>query len=82
MKLIQLNLQQKQRNTIKIDELVKQQINVKSQISILEKEDILSKEATVITKDNMFSFMSKKIDIPLEDLTQSEKVRLRGLMIK
>lgn len=63
----------------KIDELVKQQINLKSQISILEKEDILSKEATVITKDNMFSFMSKKIDIPLEDLTQSEKVRLKGL---
>ena len=63
----------------KIDELVKQQINVKSQISILEKEDILSKEPTVITKDKMFGFMSKKIDVPLEDLTQSEKVRLRGL---
>lgn len=63
----------------KIDELVKQQINVKSQISIIEKEDILSKEPTPITKDKMLGFVSKKIDVPLEDLTQSEKVHLRGL---
>lgn len=63
----------------KIDELVKQKINVKSQISIIEKEDILSKEPTIITKDKMFGFVSQKIDVSLEDLTQSEKVRLRGL---
>lgn len=63
----------------KIDELVKKQISVKTKIGLIEKEDILSKEPTRITKNDVCVLLSEKIDIPLEDLTSSEKVRLKGL---
>ena len=63
----------------KIDELVKKQISVKTKIGLIEKEDILSKEPTHITKNDVCVLLSEKIDIPLEDLTSSEKVRLKGL---
>lgn len=63
----------------KIDELVKKQISVKTKIGLIEKEDILSKEPTHITKNDVCALLSEKIDIPLEDLTSSEKVRLKGL---
>jgi ATP-dependent Clp protease ATP-binding subunit ClpC len=66
----------------KIDELVKQQISIKSQIGIIEKEDILSKTPSIITKNDICSVLSAKIDVPLEDLTSSEKERLRGLNAK
>lgn len=66
----------------KIDELVKQQISLKSKIALIEKEVILSKEPTLITKNDICTVLSQKIDIPLEDLTQSEKVRLKGLSDK
>lgn len=66
----------------KIDELVKTQISIKSKISIIEKEAILSKEPSIITKNDVCSVLSRKIDIPLEDLTQSEKSRLKGLADK
>ena len=63
----------------KIDELIKKQISVKTKIGLIEKEDILSKEPTHITKNDVCVLLSEKIDIPLEDLTSSEKVRLKGL---
>lgn len=63
----------------KIDELVKKQISVKTKIGLIEKEEILSKEPTHITKNDVCVLLSEKIDIPLEDLTSSEKVRLKGL---
>lgn len=63
----------------KIDELVKKQISVKTKIGLIEKEEILSKEPTHITKNDICVLLSEKIDIPLEDLTSSEKVRLKGL---
>ncbi len=63
----------------KIDELVKKQISVKTKIGLIEKEEILSKEPTHITKNDVCVLLSKKIDIPLEDLTSSEKVRLKRL---
>lgn len=66
----------------KIDELVKKQINIKSQIAIAEKEDILSKEPSKIYKNDICSLVSQKVDIPLEDLTVSEKIRLKGLSDK
>ena len=63
----------------KIDELIKKQISVKNKIGLIEKEEILSKEPTLITKNDVCMLLSEKIDIPLEDLTSSEKVRLKGL---
>lgn len=63
----------------KIDELVKKQISVKTKIGLIEKEEILSKEPTHITKNDVCVLLSEKIDIPLEDLTSSEKVRLKRL---
>ena len=63
----------------KIDELVKKQISVKTKIGLIEKEEILSKEPTLITKNDVCALVSEKIDIPLEDLTISEKMRLKGL---
>ena len=63
----------------KIDELIKKQISVKNKIGLIEKEEILSKEPTRITKNDVCMLLSEKIDIPLEDLTSSEKVRLKGL---
>ena len=63
----------------KIDELIKKQISVKNKIGLIEKEEILSKEPTHITKNDVCMLLSEKIDIPLEDLTSSEKVRLKGL---
>lgn len=63
----------------KIDELVKKQISVKTKIGLIEKEEILSKEPTHITKNDVCVLLSEKIDIPLENLTSSEKVRLKGL---
>lgn len=63
----------------KIDELVKQQIATKTQIAILQKEDILSKEPSPINKENICKVISEKIDIPLNELTQSEKMRLKDL---
>lgn len=63
----------------KIDELIKKQISVKNKIGLIEKEEILSKEPTRITKNDVCILLSEKIDIPLEDLTSSEKVRLKGL---
>lgn len=63
----------------KIDELIKKQISVKNKIGLIEKEEILSKEPTLITKNDVCILLSEKIDIPLEDLTSSEKVRLKGL---
>ena len=63
----------------KIDELIKKQISVKNKIGLIEKEEILSKQPTRITKNDVCMLLSEKIDIPLEDLTSSEKVRLKGL---
>ena len=63
----------------KIDELIKQQIAIKSNIGIIEKEDILSKTPTEITKNDVCAVLSERIDIPLDDLTRSEKDRLKGL---
>lgn len=63
----------------KIDELIKKQISVKNKIGLIEKEEILSKQPTHITKNDVCMLLSEKIDIPLEDLTSSEKVRLKGL---
>lgn len=65
-----------------IDELTKKQISLKSQISIIEKEEILSKKATEITKNDVCSILAKEIDLPLEELTQDEKIRLKGLSEK
>ena len=63
----------------KIDELTKKQIRIKSQISLIEKEEILSKQPKTVTKNDVCSVLSKEIDIPLEDITQNEKTRLRGI---
>ena len=63
----------------KIDELIKQQIAIKSNIGIIEKEDILSKTPTEITKNDVCVVLSERIDIPLDDLTRTEKDRLKGL---
>lgn len=63
----------------KIDELAKKQISIKTKIGLIEKEEILSKEPTLITKNDVCALVSEKIDIPLEDLTISEKMRLKGL---
>lgn len=63
----------------KIDNLVKEQISVKSQIGLLEKENILSKEPYIVNKNDVCAVLSSKIDIPLEELTQNEKTRLKGL---
>lgn len=63
----------------KIDELVKKQINIKSKISLLEKENILTKEPTLISKNDICQLVSEKIDIPLDDLTKTEKNKLKGL---
>lgn len=63
----------------KIDELIKQQIAIKSNIGIIEKDDILSKTPTEITKNDVCAVLSERIDIPLDDLTRSEKDRLKGL---
>lgn len=65
-----------------IDELVKKQISIKSQISLTEKEEILSREPKKITKNDVCAIMSREIDVPLEDMTQDEKSRLRGLSEK
>lgn len=65
-----------------IDELTKKQISLKSQISIIEKEEILSKKATDVTKNDVCSILAKEIDLPLEELTQNEKIRLKGLSDK
>ena len=65
-----------------IDELTKKQISLKSKISIIEKEEILSKKATDVTKNDVCSILAKEIDLPLEDLTQNEKNRLKGLSDK
>lgn len=62
-----------------IDELIKQKIAIKSNIGIIEKEDILSKTPTEITKNDVCAVLSERIDIPLDDLTRSEKDRLKGL---
>ena len=66
----------------KIDELTKQQISIKSQIGIIEKEDILSKTPHIITKNDVCLVLSEKIDIPLTDLTTTEKERLKGINSK
>ena len=66
----------------KIDELTKQQISIKSQIGIIEKEDILSKTPHIVTKNDVCSVLSEKIDIPLADITTSEKERLKGINSK
>ena len=66
----------------RIDDLTKKQISLKSQISIIEKEEILSKKATEITKNDVCSILAKEIDLPLEELTQNEKIRLKGLSDK
>lgn len=63
----------------KIDELVRQKISLKSEIGSLEKEDILSKTPYVITKEDFCSVFSKRIDIPLNELTITEKERLRDI---
>lgn len=66
----------------KIDALVKKQIALKSQLAIFEKEKMFSKEPTPVSKNDIASFISKKVDIPLEDLTTDEKIRLKGLTDK
>ena len=66
----------------KIDELTKKQIAIKSQISILEKNDILLKEPRIITKNDICSFMSKKLEIPLNEIDKNDKNFLRGLSQK
>lgn len=66
----------------KIDELTKKQIAIKSQISILEKNDILSKEPRIITKKDICSIMSKKLNIPLNEVDMNDKNFLRGLSQK
>lgn len=63
----------------KIDELTKEQIGIKSRISLIEKEDILTKVPSIITKNHVCEIISKEIDIPLEELTTSEKTRLKDL---
>lgn len=66
----------------KIDELVKEQIEIKSKIGMLEKENILSKEPTIIDRNEICSIVSQKLDIPLDDITQSEKTKLKDLNAK
>lgn len=63
----------------KIDELVKEQISIKSQIGIVEKEEILNKQPSAINKNDIYSVISDIVDIPLNNLTLSEKERLRDL---
>lgn len=65
-----------------IDALTKEQISLKSKIGIAEKEEILTREPLHITKNDVRSVLSEKIDIPLEDITLSEKDRLQGLFDK
>lgn len=66
----------------KIDELTKRQIAIKSQISIIEKNAILSKEPKIITKKDVCSIMSEKLDIPLNEIDSNDKNFLRGLSQK
>ena len=66
----------------KIDELIKKQISIKSQIGIIEKNNILSREPKIITKKDICSVMSEKLDIPLNEIDTNDKNFLRGLSQK
>lgn len=66
----------------KIDDLTKRQIAIKSQISIIEKNAILSKEPKIITKKDVCSIMSEKLDMPLNEIDANDKDFLRGLSQK
>lgn len=66
----------------KIDELTKKQISIKSQIGIIEKNEILSREPKMISKKDVCSIMSEKLDIPLNEIDTNDKDFLRGLSNK
>lgn len=63
----------------KIDSLIKKEIEIKSQIAIIQKNEILSKKPLTITKEDVCQVLSEKTDIPLTDITLSEKEKLKGL---
>lgn len=66
----------------KIDELIKRQIFIKSRIGVIEKEEILSRKPKIITKNDVCSLMSDRLDIPLDDITTDDKKALKGLADK
>lgn len=66
----------------RIDELTKMQISVKSKISIAEKEDILEREPYEIHERDIRYAISKRTGIPMSEITENDKCKLRGLSEK
>ncbi|MCD8208967.1 MAG: ATP-dependent Clp protease ATP-binding subunit [Bacteroidales bacterium] len=61
------------------DALRKKEISLKSALNNAEKEDRLNKKPTRITPSMVRKHISFKTNVPVEDVTDNEKVRLRTL---
>jgi ATP-dependent Clp protease ATP-binding subunit ClpC len=63
----------------KIDELTIRELDIKSQISILEKEDLMNGDFIEVSENNVRQTIANKAGLPIEELTDNEKLRLRNL---
>ena len=64
------------------DNIIKEEISLKSQLSIAQKEEELNKKPNKITINVIKNIISKKTEIPLEDITETEKGKLKILESK
>ena len=63
----------------KIDELTKKEIKLKSLLSLAQKTDEINKTPKIIEASDIDAFMSKKINIPLSQVKQEERDKLKNI---
>lgn len=61
------------------DELKKQEILIKSKITAIEKEELLNKKPSIVNEDDIREIISKKIKIPVTNLTTDDCKKLKTL---
>lgn len=63
----------------RIDELTKKEIKLKSLLSLTQKTNELNKKPKIINDEDINNFISKKINIPLAQIRQEEKTKLKNI---
>lgn len=67
------------KNYEKYDSLTKKEIALKSKLKSIKKEYLLKKEPTLLTTHDIKTIISKRSDIPIDEINKEEKERLKNL---